>query len=456
MKINALVFSLLFPVLVWAQEKHVILVSIDGLRPEFYQGGGYLLPNLHRLMNEGVYAKHMKSVFPSYTYPSHVAMVSGAMPGRGGIYYNAPIGGDGEWYWFTKDIKIPTLWQVAKQAGLTTSAIEWPVSVGNEITYNIPEIWDVKHPSDRITEVRKYVTKGLIEEVEKAIGKLDSVNMSEENLSLDANTAKMAAYIFKTHKPNFMALHFACVDGAQHEHGRNHEKVTAAIVNADKAIGTVLDAIESSGLKENTTVLIVGDHGMSDIHTVFRPNMLIKDLPAKFVAAGGSAFLYVKKNVSNTEFAGIVQSVIRQLDALPAERRKLFRIMDRKELDKMGADSSAVMALAAVPGLVFSGAIQAAKPVNFGPGTQVQQNSLEGLFVPTTGGHHGYDPNLPEMYTGFIAAGAGINKGKVIDELCVTDIAPLIAKLLGLEFKTPDGKLVPGILNSSMINQTIK
>lgn len=50
------------------------------------------------------------------------------------------------------------------------------------------------------------------------------------------------------------------------------------------------------------------------------------------------------------------------------------------------------------------------------------------------------------MWTGFIAYGAGIQKGGHIKELCVTDIAPLIAKLLGIEFKTPDGKLVPGII----------
>lgn len=446
MKINALVFSLLFPVLLWAQDKHVILISIDGLRSEFYQAEGYPLPNLKKLMKAGVYAKRMKSVFPSYTYPSHTAMLTGAMPARSGIYYNAPIGSAGEWHWFTKDIKVPTLWQVMKKEGLTSSAVEWPVSVDENITWNIPEIWDVKHPSDRITEVRKYATKGLVEEVEKAIGKLDSVNMSEENLSLDLNSAKMAAYIFKTHKPNFMALHFACVDGAQHEHGRDHEKVTAAIINADMAIGTVLQAIESSVRRETTTVLIVGDHGMSNIHTVFRPNMLIKDLPAKFVAAGGSAFLYAKKNVSNTEFAGIVQSVSKQLDALPADRLKLFRIVDRIELNNMGADSSAILAVAAVPGLVFSSSLTAVKTINMGPGTQIQQNPLSGLFVPTTGGHHGYDPNLPEMMTGFIAAGAGINKGKVIDELCVTDIAPLIAKLLGLDFKAPDGKLPIGVL----------
>jgi hypothetical protein len=77
----------------------------------------------------------------------------------------------------------------------------------------------------------------------------------------------------------------------------------------------------------------------------------------------------------------------------------------------------------------------------------IQQNPLEGVFVPTSGGHHGYDPNIPEMYTGFIAAGAGIRKGGKVKELSEQDIAPLIAELLGVEFKTPDGKLVPGIIN---------
>ena len=52
------------------------------------------------------------------------------------------------------------------------------------------------------------------------------------------------------------------------------------------------------------------------------------------------------------------------------------------------------------------------------------------------------------MHTGFIAAGAGIIKGGHIRELCVTDIAPLVAKLLGIDFHPPDGKLVPGILQA--------
>ncbi len=248
----------------------------------------------------------------------------------------------------------------------------------------------------------------------------------KEFLLLDENAGRMASYIFMKYKPSLLAVHFAEVDGAEHGFGRDGDTVRLAVASADRAIGDILEAIERSGAKDSTTVIIVGDHGFSDINQVFRPNMLIKDIPAKFTAAGGSAFLYTDK--SKKDYKIIIDSVIKRLETLPADRRKLFRIIDRKELDRMGADSSAILALAAVPGLVFSGSMG------------------KDLFFPTEGGHHGYDPNIPEMYTGFIAAGADINKAKKINELCVTDIAPLIAALLGIEFKTPDGKLIPGIL----------
>jgi predicted AlkP superfamily pyrophosphatase or phosphodiesterase len=408
--------------------QHVVLISVDGMRPGFYLDKAWPAPNLQNLSKEGVYADHMLSVFPSYTYPSHTAMLTGALPARSGIYYNVKNEA-GEWNWFTKDIKVPTLWQAIKQAGLTSSAIEWPVSVDSNITWNIPEIWNTDNPEDRITATRKYATPGLIEAVEKyATGMLDSNSMNEEYLSLDENAGRMAAYIFKTYRPNLLCVHFACVDGAEHEVGREGDKVRMAVASADRAIGEVLEVIERSGMKDSTTIIVVGDHGFADIHQALQPNSWIQDLPARFVAAGGSAFLYLK----NKKDAATLNEVLKRLKQVDKNYRIRFDILDRKALDKMGADSSAALALSAVPGTVFGGGIKGE------------------VMFPVHGGHHGYDPNLPEMYTGFIAAGAGINKGTVINELCVTDIAPLIAKLLGLDFKTPDGRLVEGILKGKM------
>jgi len=376
--------------------KHVVLISVDGFRPDFYLEKTWPAPNMQSLMKQGVYAKQMKSVFPSYTYPSHTAMLTGALPARSGIHYNQPRGSKGEWNWFTKQIKVPTLWQALKKNGLITSAVEWPLSVDSNINLNIPEIWNVNHPEDRITEVRRYATPGLIEEIEKnATGKLDSNNMSEEYLLLDENAARMASYIFSIYKPSLLALHLACVDGAEHGYGRDGDTVRLAVASADRAIGNVLEAIARSGEKENTTVIIVGDHGFSDYSLVFRPNIIIKDVAAKFTAAGGSAFLYT----SSPDVPSIIKSVVRKLDSLPDDKRKLFRILERAELDSMGADSSAILALAALPGMIFSSSLGSAEAAKQGPGTNLHQNSLAGVFTSASGGHHGYDPRMQEMFT---------------------------------------------------------
>lgn len=429
--------------------KHVILISIDGLHPDICLDKSWPAPNLRELMKRGTYADYMKSVFPAYTYPSHTAMLTGALPARSKITYNQPAGSRGEWNWEAKYIKVPTLWQALKTANKTTAAVMWPGSVGADINWNLSEIWNPEHPDDRATEVHKHATPGLFEEIEKnATGRLDSTNMNDSYFSLDENAGRMAAYIFKKYKPNFLALHFACVDGKEHDDGRDADSVRLAVEANDRAVGDVLEAVQQSGLRDSTAIIIVGDHGFSTIHTIFRPNKLIKSVHAKFVAAGGSAFLYRYRTTTTADEANIIKAVTDSLDALPKNRRKLFRIIYRKELDQMGADSSAIMALSALPGIVFSASTGAAQAINHGPGTQIQQNPLEGVFIPTHGGHHGYDPNEPDMHTGFIAAGAGINKAGHINHLTVTDIAPLIARLLGIEFKTPDGKLIPGIIKT--------
>ena len=68
------------------------------------------------------------------------------------------------------------------------------------------------------------------------------------------------------------------------------------------------------------------------------------------------------------------------------------------------------------------------------------------VFKAVKGGTHGYFPDFKEIQTGFIASGAGIKKGTVIPLMGLEDIAPLVAKLLGLDLPTAEGMLYPGIL----------
>src|SRR5689334_8984115 len=111
----------------------VVLVSIDGLKPEYVRAAdslGLKIPTLRSLARDGASATGVVSAFPTVTYPNHTTMVTGAPPARHGIYANTtfdPLGTNMEgWYWYAEDIRVPTLWDAARSRGLTSAAVHWP------------------------------------------------------------------------------------------------------------------------------------------------------------------------------------------------------------------------------------------------------------------------------------------------------------------------------------------
>jgi predicted AlkP superfamily pyrophosphatase or phosphodiesterase len=399
--------------------------------------------NARQLMKKGVYANGVNSVMPSYTYPSHTTMVTGALPIRHGIYYNNPFdptGIPGRWYWNESDIKTETLWDAVHKAGLKSAAVTWPVTVGAPIDYNIPETWGWPKGSsnDRLEFSSKLATpQGLFEELQsKATGQLQPDDYNLNFLAMDENVARMGAYIFRTYRPNLLALHIACVDHAEHEEGRDGPMVRRAVSGADRAIKTLLEAVEKAGLKDSTAIIILGDHGHFDMHTSLQPNVWLKEngfpVPSQkdtqwkawFQCTGGTAFLHLKEPGDSAS----LRKVRALLNNLPTAQKKMFRIIERAELNQLGGDPHAALALASVNGVVFTA-------------------TANGPTIKTIhGGTHGYVPTMPGMQTGFIGYGAGFAPGTIIPEMGLEDIAPVIGALLGLDFKAPDGILYPGLI----------
>lgn len=151
--------------------KHVVLISIDGFRPDFYLDSSWRAPHLRKILENGAYATNVRTVVPSVTYPSHTTIITGALTARHGIYYNAPKDSTkGQWYWEESYIKTPTLWDAVKKSGLTSAAVMWPVTAGAPIDYNFP----VRRPNrgekgDQLSVTRPLVTPpDLLNEIEQA------------------------------------------------------------------------------------------------------------------------------------------------------------------------------------------------------------------------------------------------------------------------------------------------
>src|SRR5262249_8109635 len=148
----------------------LVVISVDGLRPDYITAAdqhGAKVPNLLRFLKEGTYADGVTGVVPTVTYPSHTTLVTGVWPEKHGILANLtfdPLQKNYQgWYWYAEDIRMPTLWSAAAAAGRTTASIQWPVTVGAKITWNIPELWRAGTPEDAKL-VRAVATPGLLEE----------------------------------------------------------------------------------------------------------------------------------------------------------------------------------------------------------------------------------------------------------------------------------------------------
>ena len=72
--------------------EHVLLFSVDGLRPEIYRDERWPAPVLQQLARGGAFALAVRSVFPALTYPAHATLVTGVLPARHGIVHNEEFG----------------------------------------------------------------------------------------------------------------------------------------------------------------------------------------------------------------------------------------------------------------------------------------------------------------------------------------------------------------------------
>ena len=413
---------------------HVVLVSIDGLRPEFYLDRTWPAPMLQQLVAQGSHAEAVRTVFPSVTYPSHTSMITGVLPARHGVYYNSPFepGGEtGRWYWEASSIQAKTLWEAAGEAGLTTASLSWPVSVGAPVDYNVPEVWSLDRSADPIEVFRGHEQPpGLLAELEReATGKLTFGNFTIYHITRDDRTGDMAAYLMETYRPALMTVHLTSVDHFAHEDGRDSPRVRRSLAAADRAVSQVWEAAERAGILERTAFVVTGDHGFVDIHTRIAPNVWLVeaglrsadddrgDWRATFHTTAASAFLHLADPGDHEA----VEKVREVLAGLPEGVRRFFRVVEREELDRLGAAPEAVFGFAMRPGINVTSAAD-------GPAVR-----------PGHGGQHGFLPDFPHIQTGLVAAGSGIRAGAVAPQLEVVDVAPLVAHLLALDMPQGDG-----------------
>jgi len=421
--------------------RQVVMISIDGLRPEIYLEPselGLSVPNLVRLSQQGSSATRMIPVFPSVTYPGHTTLVTGAYPARHGIVANYKH--DGEWYLQSDDIKTETLWQAARRKGLTVAIVTWPASMGADVDYLIPENL-ASGVSDVAPLIRAGSTPGLFEQMEGEFGPVHIPPIENEagGEQLDQMTARFAAGILLRYRPNLLLVHFLNADHQQHTYGPASAEALRAFEGVDRKVGELVQASRDAGILGETTFFIVGDHGFVPVHTNINVNGFLLDIgfgkvepdgsvdSSEVLALpfGGGAAFYLKQLGDEATAGRLATAVKNELEKRYSGR---VEFISRDELDGLNALPGAAFALVASAGYMFTSA----------PGSMT-------LMPSKARGMHGYLPEDAGMATGLIISGRGVPPGGSLGVVRMVDVAPTIAALMGLELKGAEGNPIDGV-----------
>ena len=174
------------------------------------------MPNLLALMQTGAYSLSAQTTFPSATLPAHGSMLTGQCPAKHGLNWNDYI----PEYGYAQG---QSSFALAKNANLRTIMF-----VGKE------KLRQVTPPET--TDIYRYIPDRDLVIAAEAIPEL------QQGFGL--------AFI-----------HFPTPDWMGHQYGWLSPEQLSVLRRADEAIGNILSALEESGLREDTLLIITADHG---------------------------------------------------------------------------------------------------------------------------------------------------------------------------------------------------
>ena len=432
MKVRIRSFALLLlPLVLSAQDRnrHVVLISLDGFPAYTFNDPNTPLPVLRKLAREGAAAQAMTPVNPTVTWPNHTTLVTGVRPERHGVIYNGLPVRQGEGKPLRTDpfalkdtlVLTPTLYDAAREAGLTTAQVDWvAIERAANINWAFPEQITADTPL-----VKEMVAAGVITAEEVQAFPKSPITFKDELWT------RAAVYIIEHHKPNFLMYHLLTTDSVQHQFGAKTLAANAALILADRQVQRILDALDRAGIRNQTDVIVISDHGFKSYEHLIRPNAWLRqkgllreqngtiDCDVWVVAEGGTAMVYITRDSRRAELALTLRDDLGKLAGVS-------RVIQPPEYEQLGypkverGGRMADLVLAAASGYAFD-AVTTGEPL---------------VAVPAGAhlGTHGFLNSEPEVQAIFVAAGPHIRPGVRLGTIPNLVVAPVIARLLNLPF----------------------
>lgn len=407
-------------------------------------------PGFRRFLEDASGSFHMRSVYPSLTYPAHASLVTGKMPGRHGVVDNThlePHRWIPDWYWNRREIRGDTLYDAALRHGMTTAALLWPVTGKAAITWNLPEVFSNRLWQPHRLAVLRHGTVRYLLQLERRFGRL---RVGFRQPTLDDFLHASAKWTLQEKTPNLTLVHYADLDAMRHRYGYDSKEADAALERLDLRLLEMQHLVERAFGWTNATLVVLGDHDQIPVTHAMHLNAILKGMGllkakgrrvrswrAYVKSLDGSAYVYVRHR------GYALEEVLLRLfeDLASQESFGIDTVLSRPALIRKGGDPRATFMLEAKPGWVFQDAHDRPPTERFSTKSSLLKRHLRSA--------HGYDPDKEGYRTVFLARGRHIRKGVFLEELSLLDVAPTLAAILGFALTDTDGEARAAFLDSS-------
>ena len=411
----------------------VVLISLDAFAADSLHDPTLPTPTLRALEKNGAFAVSMQPINPTVTWPNHTSIVTGVDASRHHVLVNGLIehqrtesrpSFDAEAP-KNKLVAVPTVYDAAHAAGLTTAEIDWvAIMHATTVDWAFAERPDPDGP----------IAQDLIRAGVATRDQLANFGRPSQAWRDRMYTAA-ATDILRTRHPDLLMLHLLALDSIEHETGYGNSAGRNTMAFLDDRVKDVIDAVRDAGEFDNTTFIIVSDHGQSSLHHRLHADVLLKQAGLQTSGAanyttcmndGGFAMLY-QRNATPAS----LEALRKLFTGKPGVRAALTpdeAARDGWPTPKI-SDQAPDILLYAETDYAFSG------------------GETSDFVVDTNeGGAHGYPNTDPLMQSIFIASGAAIRPVGQIPSFRNLDVAPTIARILHIALPDVQGKPQEAIL----------
>jgi len=226
------------------------------------------LPTIEALIDRGTSGR-LTSTTPPWTPSAWQSVTTGTTPWKHGIYDFYDYTGSEPHLVSATDLRVPYLWEYFDQAGLGSIVINVPVTHPiHQFSGTLVPGYLAPENGDIVVDGEPTTTAVINDDYRIYARETDSrAGAIAENEALIDSRVTAAEAVADRHDWSFMMVQFQRTDSIFHTMGHDTEAVRRVYSAVDDAIDSLLELVD-----DDTTVLVVSDHGIHQYERTFRCN----------------------------------------------------------------------------------------------------------------------------------------------------------------------------------------